>query len=747
MTAAPDVAVAGAAQVPVHALGDTRVIRQRLLSLMSTSPVRPIVMLSAPAGAGKSTVAAQLLSVDTRAHAWVSLTHVSDEPAVLAGLLLDALETIGPGVPATRASVTAFEPGFSGVLLASLTRLAASRTSAYVLVVDDVHLLSHPQCHQLLAAVAEGVPAGSAMVLCSRHRTPDWLARARAEGLLLELTGDDLAFTVDEAAQLFQRLDVQISDASIAGIVDRSGGWAVGMYLTGLAMQREGPSAEGPGGPRGESGSHIRAYLRAEVLGEMSPTERSFLTRTAILDDLEPALCNAVLGRADAAAMLTGLRRRTQLISVSSDGRRFRCHHLLREVLLAELATNEPEFELIGHRRASGWYAEHGDLDAAIRHATSAGDVPAVATLVWSGIVECVGSGQPDRLLMWLGGLSDHQIAADRWLSLAAAWAAASSGRPDDMTRWLLSAHGHAGRDWRERMATDEYAASLAVLETMVGAGGLRDMVELAEGALQGLPADSAFRSAAGWLRGAALTLLRRPEAARVALVEAEQLARALGVPQVQADALSWQGMLAVMSGEPTRAAQLVAPVTRLVEENHLDRLAYSAHCITGLAVMRAVTHSPDTRDTLAAALRLTALIPQLAPWFAVCGRLAQAHVAIRLGDGALARVLINDARHAMTPDLAASIAGDLLESTDASLRQLSRDGVSGAALTAAEMRVLQFLPSHLTFPAIGEHLFLSRNTVKSHAMAIYRKLGVDSRAGAVEAAQSLGLVQVPPSE
>jgi LuxR family maltose regulon positive regulatory protein len=133
-----------------------------------------------------------------------------------------------------------------------------------------------------------------------------------------------------------------------------------------------------------------------------------------------------------------------------------------------------------------------------------------------------------------------------------------------------------------------------------------------------------------------------------------------------------------------------------------------------------------------------------VAPWYAVFGRLVQARVAILLGDGAMARTLIDEARGHMNRDLEGSLVSSILASTAESLSTVRADGISAGSLTAAELRVLQFLPSHLTFPKIGEHLFLSTNTVKTHALAIYRKLGVTSRAQAVDRARTLGLVERP---
>ena len=137
-------------------------------------------------------------------------------------------------------------------------------------------------------------------------------------------------------------------------------------------------------------------------------------------------------------------------------------------------------------------------------------------------------------------------------------------------------------------------------------------------------------------------------------------------------------------------------------------------------------------------------MVTEIAPWFAVTGRLIQARTAMLLGDGATARILSNEAARKMTPDLEGTLVESMLVDTRAALQSMAIESGSAAALTSAELRVLQFLPSHLSFPQIGERLFLSQNTVKTHALSIYRKFGVSSRSEAVLKAQSLGLVEPP---
>lgn len=134
----------------------TWVPRPRLLRMVAGQPEDPpvaIVLISAPAGAGKSVLARQFLETDGRAHLEIPLTPALDEPSVLTRALVEVLESVGPPARNLRASITSTEPRLSTIVLPALERLAASRSQDYVLVVDDVHLLRNPACEAVLRAV------------------------------------------------------------------------------------------------------------------------------------------------------------------------------------------------------------------------------------------------------------------------------------------------------------------------------------------------------------------------------------------------------------------------------------------------------------------------------------------------------------------------------------------------------------------------------------------------------------------
>jgi LuxR family maltose regulon positive regulatory protein len=704
-----------------------------------------VVVLSASAGSGKSIAIRQWIDIDCRPAATVRVTQRLTNAVAMAQSIVDALEAFGPPAPQTRGRLTDKEPAFSATVLPALATLAGSRTTPFVLVVDDVHLVQSSAAQQVLATVCEAIPTGSTVALLTRAVTPPWLARVRATGRLLEITQADLAFDSAEARAVLQGMGLIPEPTTVSDILERTEGWAVGVYLTALSLRAARTSSRRPRLTRG-SDVAVADYLRTQVLATLPEERRAFLTLSSVLDELDGPLCDAVLERTDSALVLADLHEQVQLlISVDSDPPAYRCHHLLTEELRADLARCRPEELPALHERACRWFEARGERESAIQHAIATGDTELAARVIWPAVPSCVASGRLERLSGWLAGLTDSQLAENRWLTMAATWAALQQGDAAAMRRWAALAEVHAGQDWREHARHDPYAATLSVLHALARAQTLDEIRDLCDRALSGLPANDSFRTAAEFNKGVALTMLRDSDAGTRSLQEAADLARSLDVPVVEANALSWLGLMALQAGDRQRAIRLVSEAGKVVREHHLDRLVTGAVSMTmqGL-ILALVGDRTDASAALQTARRLTGLAGGLGPWFGAVARLLQARTAALLGDGATARQLISEARPHMIPELRASTVGDMLADTEATLALMTDHGGAATVLTTTEMRVLQYLPSHLTLQQIGEQLYVAPATVKTHVLAIYRKFGVQSRSDAVAHARALGLVESP---
>ena len=725
--------------------------RYVLLDRLAESGDSAVVVVSAPAGSGKSVLLAQWEARDLRPHRTVRLAPWHDNPAALAELLLDALDDLGPSTFEVRSVVTDVEPRFSGTLLPALAEVLSTRDRSFVLVLDDVHLLADPGCARVLEVLCSHVPPGSAIALSSRSATPDWLARARAEGRLLELTGRDLSFAPDEVASFVRDQGLDLDPGLVADLAVRTEGWPVGLYLAARSLADGTRVGEVPAaGARGLGADQsIRDYLRTQVLAPLDEEERSFLRRTSLFETVTPDLCDTVLERDDSASMLPALHRRLQLVvPLDRAGTAYRYHHLLGEALAADLAEHDRAAVAQLHARAAPWYLRQGQIDEAIRHATESGDLVLTGQLVFLCVPLAVGIGNPDRLARWLAAIPESDIAAERWLTLSACWLAIMLGDDTDgVTRWLLRAQQHAGPTWRVDSATQEYAAHVAVVAMIAGRGGIDETVELAARAPRGLPQDSPFRAPALFMATLGAGVSGHDDDAERYCEEGLQIARSFGIASAEAYLLSWRALAALRRGDTATAADVGNEIGTLVREHHLERLATTGLAMSVLAAVEASAgRLEEASAALGAARRLTLLMRAITPWFSVLGPVLQARCFVRLGDHDSARLLLAEGRAHLTDDLRRTWLVELADDTEALMRSVPRQVGRATALTAAEMRVLQFMPTHLTYPQVGEHLFLSANTVKTHALSIYRKLGVTSRDQAVVEARSLGLLESVPT-
>jgi LuxR family maltose regulon positive regulatory protein len=285
--------------------------------------------------------------------------------------------------------------------------------------------------------------------------------------------------------------------------------------------------------------------------------------------------------------------------------------------------------------------------------------------------------------------------------------------------------------------------AAAALLRAVVGAEGISRMREDAASAYELDRVGSPYRSAARYLEGAALRIQLRPAEARDRLQEGEMLG-AMGVPATQAHCLAQLAALAVDEGDWDLAARFVGRFDSVVERFALRERPAMGGSIAISALVHAHAGEPvEARVQAKHALFLVSMLSTVAPWINVEARTCLARAFLLLGDVGLARTLLREAIEmlALIPDsepLRARLA-DVERATEAEQVPL---GMRATPMTPAEMRVLRYLPTNLTFAAIAEELFVSRNTVKTQAISIYRKLDVSSRGPAVNTARALGLFE-----
>ena len=465
------------------------------------------------------------------------------------------------------------------------------------------------------------------------------------------------------------------------------------------------------------------------------------MRRTSVLDTMSGPLCDAVLEAAGSARVLESIETSNLfLVPLDRSRSRYRYHGLFRDLLRRELAESEPELVPVLHRRAADWYEAHGEPESALEHAHASGDIDREARILTAVAAPAYHGGRLATVEAWLERFGDGD-RLERFPSVAVlrGWVDALRGRAADAEQALAAAErGAAG-------APDgaAVAPAISLLRAALCLDGAERMLAAADAALGELPEDSAWVATAHLLKGAAHVLLGDEEQGDEILARAAEAAEGVGARETRILALGERAVLAEGRGDQPAAEQLALEAREAGEEAHVE--GYSTAALELATFARSLLRHgrwDQARSNLARALDSIPALTHAIPWLAVQTRLelARACVALRDPDGARTLLAEIDEIVGRRPRLGVlpAQAAELRRQVDAI------PGVHGgrtSGLTAAELRLLPLLATHLSFREIGERLYVSRNTVKTQAISAYRKLGVSCRSDAIEKASQLGLL------
>jgi LuxR family transcriptional regulator, maltose regulon positive regulatory protein len=282
------------------------VARPFLIERLRGGDRHPIVSVVAPPGYGKTTLLAQWAERNGQAFAWVSVDEADNDPKVLLSYVAEALDAVEPLGERVFDALASPGSSVSGSVVPRLGSAFSSMTSPVALVLDDVHLLRNLECRSALSVLADHVPPGSRLALAGRSAPPLRIARLRAEGRLLEIGPGDLSLTPEEASSLLHNVRLALDPDEVAELHRRTEGWPVALYLAALCL-REGSSFDQAAVSFGGDDRLVSDYLESEFFARISPQQRAFLTRTAVLERMCGPLCDATLERQGSAAAGSGI--------------------------------------------------------------------------------------------------------------------------------------------------------------------------------------------------------------------------------------------------------------------------------------------------------------------------------------------------------------------------------------------------------------------------------------------------------
>jgi LuxR family transcriptional regulator, maltose regulon positive regulatory protein len=725
-----------------------RVSRPGLVAELRDGSSARLILVSAPAGAGKTTVLASWRAdpAEHRPFAWVSLDSRDNDPVRFWSYVLAALRTVAPGLGAGVDDALLSAAGdLTELALPLLVNALTSVPEPIVLVLDDYHEISNADVHQSMDFLIDHLPRTVQVAVAGRGDPPLALARLRASAELLEVRVEDLRLSIEEATALLNgSLRLGLTQEQVRVLRERTEGWAAGLQLVGLSLRgrehREHYIASFAGDDR-----QIVDYLMAEVLDRQNQGVRDFLLRTSIAARLTGPLCDALLDRSDSARRLVELER-ANLFLVSLDDRRqwYRYHHLFGDLLVHELSLTLPDEVVPLHRRAFEWHLREGLAAEAITHAIAAGDDSQAAELIAASWLDFVNRGELATVEAWTRALPPKMAGSDPRLCLARAWMLLVLGRPGEVEAEVRAAErGTLPGPLADGSSSVASSAAMVRTSARLLLGDVGAASESAALAAELEPDTTAvWRPHVTNALGMTAFWSGAFEEAERAFEETVSAGEAAGYYAAEIYALGYLAVISAERAEPAEAGRRVAAARALA-----GRLALGEHWVT-VMVDYAAAELARARGELGEARAETEHGLNIARRGGLrldtaYGLLALARIAQQAGDADEAKELRARAQRQLAacpdPGFLRARAG----TGDAAARRSAAAAVGGTdELSERELVVLGLLSSQLSLREIGNELYVSLNTIKTHTRNIYAKLRVSSRGQAVVRARELGLLE-----
>jgi LuxR family maltose regulon positive regulatory protein len=404
--------------------------RPHLLAQLDARRYRPLTLVSASAGYGKTTLVSSWLETSDTPSAWLSLDERDDDLVTFLTYFITAIQTMFPAACRdTLALLNAATLPPLPVLSRSLINELDQLEPAFTLVLDDFHLILDPAVHDLLNELMRHPPRPLHLVVISRRDPSLPITTLRARGQVTEIRSRELRFTVAETGALLQQMQgVAPEQTTAAHLTEKTEGWVTGIRLAILALRKQG-DLDGLLNRLPENlHQHVADYLLAEVVSDQPAAIQAFLLKTSILSRLNGPLCDVMADldepEGNGQATLEWLREaRLFTLPLRDQPGSYRYHHLFQEYLQNQLARRYGPADIAAlHARAGSWYAQAGVVEEALHHLLAAGDTLGAAQLVEQHRHDLLNRDAFIALGKWLEMLPGELVQQRPALLLARAW-------------------------------------------------------------------------------------------------------------------------------------------------------------------------------------------------------------------------------------------------------------------------------------------------------------------------------------
>lgn len=570
--------------------------RSLLIKQLNERIQRKLTLITAPAGYGKTNLASEwthsLQSEDTSNNriTWLSLEEADSEPIRFLSYVIAALQQVAPeiGVGALSLFEMAQSPPINTVLNELINDIAGLDYHI-MLVLDDYHVISHPEIHEALRYLVEHQPHQMHLVITSREDPPLPLPRLRARGEMAEIRMHDLRFSLDETTQFFSHsMKLDLESEVISVLEARTEGWIAGLQLAGIVLKNL-PDHQAFMDTFSGSHRYVLDYLTDEVLQSQDEEVRQFLVQTAILKRFNTDICQAVTGNPNSQFILEQLEQ-TNMFIVPLDHERvwYRYHHLFADSLLTELSKAEAS-EL--YKKASAWHEANDMIFEAVTYALDSADPEFMADMIDVALQQETiwSSGNLVLYSSWLEKLPAQVLANRPHLSLNAAFVLYLSGRFDDALQLIALAE----TDLAAQPASPEVENLLALVALYRGSiaavrGDVEQAIELITFAQSRLPrADHMAHARAHFSLGVANENSGQADDAAKNFLRASEKAQSAGVLHLAVHARCSAAQVLIDLGRLNLAEQACRTAIDLAEGQRFPPLGVALLILGGIALER----------------------------------------------------------------------------------------------------------------------------------------------------------------
>ncbi|AWF82847.1 HTH-type transcriptional regulator MalT [Microbulbifer sp. A4B17] len=557
---------------PEHALS-----RPRLLSVLNQCHSDQLLLVTAPAGYGKTTLVTSWASQQDNPVAWYTLDASDNEPSQFCRYLVESVHrATGNGVPQTHQLLSAPQRPDPSTLVSHLLSELRGLPSELRIVLDDYHQIDNQQVHDTTRFLLRHAPAGVGIVLTSRSQPPLGLATLRVQGRLLELGSNELALNIEEIATLLmQRLPFNLDGDRAAQLHHLSEGWPPAVQLFTLSV-RDSNEVDRYLAELEQGHSHILDYLAEEVLERLEPQLRQLLSCTSILTRVNAQLAERLTGRQDGQQLLEEAARRGLFLQAQDSSRQwFRFHPVFARFLQRQI--NDREHLLQLHSTACDTWQELDQPVEALRHALAGGDRERLKQLLNDRGEQLLRAGQSRLLRDCLDWLGDEALQHSARFTLLSAKMARENFEYDLCEKNLAASESWLQREDPAQWRDFEGAFATMRAQVAIARGQTLQAKEYAEEALALLRADQlGERISALLVTGETSFCLGALQEANRYMQEVEALAIAERDIPSAAWAICQQTEIAFAQGLLKKASTLQEKVQTLVQKNHLSTLPIS---------------------------------------------------------------------------------------------------------------------------------------------------------------------------